>query len=113
MKLEHSLIPYTEIKWKSFTEPKCKIWKHKSRLREHRTLFDINFRNIFLGSVSQGKRNKSNHGQVGLKQFYKRFAEQRKPLAKQKDNIQNDRKYLQMIWQTFCQKFDKTKQYQN
>ena len=73
------------------------MWKHKSLLREHRTLFDINCRNIFLGSVPQGKRNKSNHGQMGLNQFYKRFAEQKKPSAKQKDNLQNDRKYLQMI----------------
>ena len=44
---------------------KCKIRNHETQRRKHRTLFDINYSNIFL-DWSQGKRNKSKNKQMEL-----------------------------------------------
>ena len=96
MKLEYSLTPYIIINWKLL----------KDLNRRHDTIkflednigkifSDINRTNIFLGQ-SPREVNKSKKKQMGPNQTYK-LLQQRKPSIKWKDNLYNERKYLQMM----------------
>jgi len=90
MKLEHTLTPCMKINSKWLKD--LNIRHHQTPRREHRQniLWHQPYK-YFLRSVSQSNRNKSKNNQWDLFKLT-RFAQQRKPKRKQKDNLQNGRK---------------------
>ena len=79
-----------------YSRPKYKIRHHETPRKKHKqnTLWH-KLQQYFLGSLSQGKRNKAKNklDLIKLKSFYKA-----KETNKMKRNLLNGRKYLQMIW---------------
>ena len=61
-----------------------------------RTFSDINLTNVFSGLSPKATEIKEKINQWDLIKL-KRFAQQRKPKRKQKDNLQNWRKYFKMM----------------
>ena len=55
---------------------------------------------IFFGYLSSDKGNKSKNKKMGLHQTKIASTQQRKPSTKQKDNLPNSKRYLQMIYLT-------------
>ena len=91
MKLEHSLTPYTKINSKWVND--FHIRPDTIKLLEEnigQTLSDINHGNIFLDPPPRVMRVKTKISKMDLIKL-KSFC-----TAKQKDNPQNGRKYLQM-----------------
>ena len=100
VKVEHFLIPHTKINSKRIKDLNLRPEAIKLMEKEiSRTLLDINHSNIiFLCLLRQKKKRKKikNRTYVNLKAF----SQQRKWSRKWKHNLQNGRKYLQMIWLT-------------
>ena len=93
MKLEHSLTPYTKINSKWIKD--LNVRPDTIKLLEEnigRTLFDINHSKIFSDPPPRVMEIKINKWDL---MRLKSFAKQRKPQTRQKDNLQNGRKYLQ------------------
>ena len=92
MKLEHSLTPYTEINSKWIKDLNVRPDSIKL-LEEHigRTLFDISHSKIFFDPPPRVIKIKTKINRWDLMKL-KAFAQQRKPLTRQKDHPQNGKK---------------------
>ena len=95
MKLEHTLTPHTKInsKWLKHLNIRHDTIK---LLVMSKTFSDINHSNVFLGQSPKAIEIKAKIYKYDLIKL-KVFAQQSKPSIKQKDNLLNGRKYLQMI----------------
>ena len=95
--LEHTLTPYTKINSKWLKNLNIRHYTIKL-LEENisKTLFDINHTNVFLGQSPKAIEIKAKINKLDLIKLI-RFAHQRKPQTKRKDNLQTGRKYLQMM----------------
>ena len=98
MKLEHSLTPYTKIKWIKDLNVRPEMIK---LLEENisRTLSDINHSTIFFGPPPRIIKIKTKINKLGLIKL-KCFCTAKEAISKMKRHPQNERKYLQHIQQT-------------
>ena len=100
MKLEHSITPYTKINLKWIKD--LNVRPGTTKLLEEnagRILFDINHSDIFLVPSPTVKETKAKIDKWGLIKF-KSFCTAKGTINKTKNNLWNDRKYLQMMWPT-------------
>ena len=95
IKLEHILMPCKKVNSKQITYLNAR-WDTIKLLGENigRMLFDINHRNIYLDVFPRVMEKTANKWDITK---LKSICIQRKPKTKQGDNLQNGRKYLQMI----------------
>ena len=97
MKLEHSLTPYAKINSKWIKD--LNVRPDTIKLSEEnigRTLFDINHSKIFFDPPLTVMRLKTKINKWDLNKL-KSFCTAKETIIKQKDNLQNGRKYLQMM----------------
>ena len=97
MKLEHSLTPYTKINSKWIKD--LNVRPNTIKLLDEnigRTLFDINHSKIFFDPPLTVMRLKTKINKWDLNKL-KSFCTAKETIIKQKDNLQNGRKYLQMM----------------
>ena len=96
MKLQYFLTPYTKINSKWFKD--LYVRPDTIKLPEEntgRTLFDINLSNIFwIGLLKQTETKINKWAIIKLKSF----CTTKETSTKQKYNLLNGRRYLQMIW---------------
>ena len=96
MKLGHSLIPHTKInsKWIKYLNVRLDTIKLEENVG--RTLFDINHSNIFFYPIPREMEIKTKINKWDLMKL-KTFCTAKETINKTKDNLQNGRKYLQMM----------------
>ena len=97
MKLEHTLTPCTKITSKWLKD--INIRQDAIQLLEEnigRTLSDINFTNVFLGQSPKAIETKTKINQWDLIKLTN-FCTAKETIKKPKDNLQNGRKYFQMM----------------
>ena len=100
MKSEHSLMPYTKINSKWIRD--LNVRPDTINLLEEntgRTLFDINCTNVFLGQSPKAIEIKTKINKWDLIKF-RSLCTAKETIKKKKDNLQNGRKYLQMMQPT-------------
>ena len=100
MKLEHSLTPHSRINSKWLKD--LNIRHDTIKLLDEntgKTFYDINCSNIFLDQSPKAKEIKANINKWNLIKV-KSFCIAKGTIQKQKDNLQNRRKYLQTMWLT-------------
>jgi hypothetical protein len=97
VKSEHFLTPYTKINSKWIKDLNVKPYTIKL-LEENigKTLFEINHNDIFLALSPKVKEIKTIINKWDLIKF-KSFCTAKETIDKQKDNLLNGGKYLQMI----------------
>ena len=99
IKMDYFLTPYTKINSKLIKVLNVRLETIKL-LEENigSTLFDISLSNITLDMSPQIRETEAKI--KGTKSNLKAFAQQRKPSAKQKGQLRNGRRYLQIIYPT-------------
>ena len=99
MKLDHSLIPYTKINSKCIKN--LNVRPETIKVLEENTssnFFDISCSNIFLDVSSNTRETKAKVNYWDYLKIKAFFAQWWKLSTKQKGNLLNGRKYLQMIY---------------
>ena len=99
MKLDHSLAPYTKINSKWMKD--LNVGQDSIKILEENTgntLFELGHSNFLQDTSMKARETKANMNYWDFIKI-KTSAQQKKQSTKLKDNVQNERRYLQMTYQ--------------